>query len=100
MAFKTSAENKSSARSGIPANKKAAGFINLYLPTKSGGKRKLGTIILREAYANEATLAEWLSVDPVARAEKILSQLILDYNDSTPDESSAFALPEDVPAGE
>lgn len=82
--------------SGIPANKKAVGYINFYLPTEGGGKRKIGNsgIPLREANANECALAAWLAVDPEARVALLKGKLIVEYNSAEPAEGSAFDLPE------
>jgi len=81
--------------SGIPANKKAAGFLNFYMPTDNGGKRKIGTtgIPLREANDNERNLAEWLAVDPEARVKLLLKTMIVEYNSVEPVEGGGFALP-------
>ena len=58
---------------------KAAGFINLYLPSTDGNKRKkLGAIPLRANKPSEAALLEWLKKDP-ANVEKLLSKLELDF---------------------
>jgi hypothetical protein len=91
MAFNRPA---AAARSNnIPANKKAVGYLNFYLPKKDGGRRKLGAITLREAYANEATLADWLMADP-ERIKVLLAQLQVEYNPAVSDESAGFDLPE------
>lgn len=84
------------ANNGIPANKKAVGYLNFYLPTENGGKRKIGNsgIPLREANANERKLAEWLAQDPEARAALLMGKLILEYNSAEPTEGGAFVLPE------
>ena len=93
MAFNKSGVN-APANNGIPANKKAVGFVNFYLPTTNGGRRKVGAIPLREMFSNERTLAEWFAVDPVGRAVIFLQQLQVEYNASTPAEDTAFDLPE------
>lgn len=97
MAFdKTPAAAGNTNNNGIPANKKAVGFLNFYLPTENGGKRKIGAagIALREANANEAKLAEWLGADPEARIQLLLKTLIVEYNTVEPAEGAGFVLPE------
>ncbi len=74
-------------------NWKADGFLNLYLPSKQGGRRKLGAIPLKSGKASEKQLIEWLAEDPT-RVGKILSQLEMEYQSATPTDSSGFALPE------
>jgi hypothetical protein len=93
MAFEKNGNTKG-ADNGIPANKKAVGFINFYLPTTGGSRRKVGAIPCREMYSNERALAEWFAVDPAGRAEIFLKQLQVEYNASTPAEDTAFDLPD------
>lgn len=92
MAF--AKDNTNTATSGIPANKKAVGFINFFLPNVGGGRRKVGAIPCREMYANERALAEWFAADPAGRAALFLGMLQVEYNASTPAEDTAFDLPE------
>lgn len=95
MAYDKNGSSNNNGNNGIPANKKAIGYLNLYLPNKSGGRRKVGTgLPLREMFQNERQLAEWFAVDPIERAKIFLSQLQVEYNASTPAEESAFDLPE------
>jgi len=47
-------------------NWKAQGFINIYLPTPEGGRRKIGSIPLKESKAFEAAMLKRLSEDPLA----------------------------------
>ena len=72
---------------------RAAGFINLYLPNKQGGRRKLGAIPLKKSVANEKMLLEWLMQDE-GNAAKLLSVLQVEFRTSEPDPNAAFALPE------
>ena len=90
MAFNTNA-----ARSNNDATKndswKAQGFLNFYLPTENGGKRKLGAIALKASKESEAELVEWLNADP-SRAQKILAKLMIDYQEAKRGEGTGFAL--------
>lgn len=71
---------------------KAAGFVNLYLPSTDGGKRKkLGAIPLRANKPSEAALLEWLKKDP-ANVEKLLSKLELDFQSVEASAAIGFAL--------
>ena len=76
---------------------KAQGFLNLYLPSKDGGRRKLGAIPLKEANANEKAMLDWLNEDP-SRVGIILSKLEIDYRTAEPKEGSAFDLSVPDPA--
>ena len=80
----------------IPANKKATAYLNFYMPTENGGKRKLGNIgiVLRENNEDEKKLADWLAVDPEARAKLLMSKLIIEFNSAERAEGSGFVLPE------
>lgn len=71
---------------------KASGFINLYLPSTDGGKRKkLGAIPLRSSKPSEAALLEWLKKDP-ANAAKLLSKLDIDFQSVEASAAIGFAL--------
>ena len=71
---------------------KAAGFVNLYLPSTEGGKRKkLGAIPLRANKPSEAALLEWLKKDP-ANAAKLLSKLDIDFQSVEASAAIGFAL--------
>lgn len=71
---------------------KADGFINIYLPTKGGKKRKLGSIALRKNTAANAKLVAWLEEDPT-RITQLLASAEVSYNSAEGDESSEFELP-------
>lgn len=77
MAFNTNA-----ARSNQPQvaneNWRSQGFINIYLPTPDGGRRKIGSISLKESKAYEAALLKRLSSDPLA-IQKMQEVIMLDF---------------------
>ena len=91
MAFRTN----TAATQNNDANQeswKASGFINLYLPSTEGGKRKkLGAIPLRANKPSEAALLEWLKKDP-ANAAKLLSKLDIDFQSVEASAAIGFAL--------
>lgn len=70
---------------------KAQGFLNLYLPSKNGGRRKLGAIPLKESRTTERDLLKWLNEDP-SRVSKILAKLVIEYQSAEVDEGAAFDL--------
>lgn len=72
-------------------NWKAQGFLNFYLPTQDGGRKKLGAIPLKEAKPNEKTLLAWLNEDP-ARVQSLMNKLEVEYQSATQSEGSSFAL--------
>ena len=93
MAF---APNNSAAAPSAQANntqswEKAAGFINLYLPSKDGKQRKLGAIPLKLSKANEKRLLEWLESDE-ANVASLASKLIVTYQSAAVNEDHAFDL--------
>ena len=73
---------------------KAQGFLNFYLPTKGGGKRKLGTIALREGKANEKALIDWLKANPEANVAHLMAKLEVNFQTSEANEASSFDLGE------
>ena len=71
---------------------KAAGFVNLYLPSTDGGKRKkLGAIPLRANKPAEAALLEWLKKNP-DNAAKLLSKMEIDFQSVEASAAIGFAL--------
>jgi len=70
---------------------KAKGFLNFYLPTKEGGRRKVGAIPLRIANANEAKLADWLAAGD-DNVQAFANKVMVDYNPAEPGDNTAFDL--------
>jgi hypothetical protein len=70
---------------------KAQGFLNLYLPSKNGQRKKLGAIPLKESKHSEKHLLAWLNEDP-SRVAQILAKLEIEYQSATPADASGFAL--------
>jgi hypothetical protein len=98
MAFNTNANsNKPAADKGENDNWKATGFLNFYLPTQDGKRRKLGSIPLKQS---EKDLLAWLTEDP-SRVKIIMSKLILEYQAAEQAAGTGFdlSIPEDAPAG-
>ena len=88
MAFSNNATRNTNAADD---SWKAQGFINLYLPSKDGKRRKLGAIPLKTNKASEAELLAFLEKDP-ANMAKVLSSLIAEYQSAEPAAGSGFVL--------
>jgi len=90
MAFNTSAAVAPAANSNSQWEK-ASGFINIYLPSKDGKRRKLGAIPLRNGKPAEKTLLEWLEADE-GNVAKLASKLIVEYQAAAFNEAHNFDL--------
>jgi len=86
MAYQSNAQSNTNN-----TNWQAQGFLNFYLPSKAGGRKKLGFIPLKDNKPNEKALLAWLNEDP-SRAQKILATLEIDYQTAIPADGSGFAL--------
>lgn len=90
MAFQSNAA-ATTASTQANENWKAQGFLNFYLPSKNGQRRKLGAIPLKEAKASEKQLLAWLNEDP-SRVATILSKLEVEYQSAAANDAHAFDL--------
>lgn len=90
MAFRENTQ-RSNDNSGNDQSWKAAGFLNLYLPTADGGRRKLGAIPLREKNVNEKKLFEALKADE-SLVEAILGKLEIEFRTAEATAGSAFDI--------
>lgn len=70
---------------------KAQGFLNLYLPSKNGDRRKLGAIPLKDAKPAEQSLRAWLEADE-KNIQTLINKLEVEYQPATPAEGSGFDL--------
>jgi hypothetical protein len=93
MAFNQSNAQRSNPAGNNTTNAdwKAQGFINLYLPTKAGGRRKLAGIPLKDSKPSEQEMRLWLEASDVNVAT-LLSKLIVEYQPATQTEGSGFDL--------
>ena len=93
MAFNTNtaAAPSASSNNNTQSWEKAAGFVNLYLPSKDGKKRKLGAIPLKVSKAQEKALLEWLEEDE-ANVGKLSQKMIVEYQSAQANEAHAFDL--------
>lgn len=67
-------------------------FINVYLPTGDGGKKKLGSIGLKIRKSAEAELINFLKADP-SNVTKLLATAEVDFQMVDGSTSAGFALP-------
>lgn len=92
MAFNQSnAQRNNQSNNNQDASWKAQGYLNLYLPSKDGGRRKLGAIPLKDSKPNEAAMRAWLEEDS-SRVANILSKLEIEYQSATQSADAAFDL--------
>lgn len=87
MAFQTNAQaalNNVAALVGLSHEKddswKSQGFLNLYLPTQHGNRRKIGTVFLKESRATDKQLLDAFKRDPEGTMKKLMSLLELEFN--------------------
>lgn len=99
MAFNKNSNNGSNAATGNNDSWKAQGFLNLYLPSKDGGRRKLGAIALHDNKKSEKQLMDWLcsavtesGVGTEERVALILSSLQMEFRLAESSDASGFAL--------
>ena len=92
MAFNPNRKNSNTAASTDNDSWKAQGFINIFLPSKAGGRRKLGSIALKESNDNQKLLLDWLNADE-GNAAKLAAAMIVEFQSATPDEGTSFDLP-------
>lgn len=65
---------------------KAIGFLNLYVPTKGGGRRKVGAIPFNASNAVQKQLHDMLVADPEA-IKKVISALVVEYQASVDEQA-------------
>lgn len=87
MAFNTNSNKGNNQDNWV----KASGFVNIYLPTKEGKRRKLAGIPLRENNVNEARLFQYLEENP-DRAQTLARKMIIEYQSAEPTDESGFDL--------
>ena len=76
----------------VPSNwEKAKGFLNIYLPSKDGKKRKVGSIALRESKLLENQILTFLEADE-ANLPKLSSKLVIEYQSAVVNEGSMLDL--------
>ena len=84
MAFQPATDNATTTGTSAAPRRngdyeKALGFLNFYLPTKGGTRRKVGSIPLNASKATEKQVFDALSSDPAA-LERLVKALIVEFN--------------------
>lgn len=89
MAFNT---NAAAPQAVANSNwEKASGFINIYLPSKDGKRRKVGAIPLRASKANEKQMLDFLDEDE-GNITKLSAKLIVEYQSAAVTEAHSLDL--------
>ena len=92
MAFRSNVATQNNTAAPSNDSWKASGFVNFYLPSTDGGKRKkFGAIALRDSKPAEAALIQWLKEDP-ANIAKLLSKIEIDFQSVEASNAIGFAL--------
>lgn len=86
MAFK-----KDETATGNNESWKSDGFLNLYIPTKAGGRRKVGSIGLKNSKPFEADLIKRLSEGGEEATKAMLAVLELEFNLAEPTSDDGMA---------
>lgn len=71
---------------------RAQAFINVWLPTKAGSRRKVGAIALRVSRAGDAQLVEFLSRGGEDALKSLVNKLEFDFQLSGGNPDNAFDL--------
>lgn len=97
MAFQpasSSAPAPTAARRGNGDYEKAIGFINVYIPTVGGGKRKVGTLALNASKTTEKAVHDRLVEGGEEALARLAEIMILEFNpqidETNPDNALAF----------
>ena len=84
MAFQPATDNATTTGTSAAPRRngdfeKALGFLNFYIPTKGGTRRKVGSIPLNASKATEKQVFDTLVADPAA-LERLVKALIVEFN--------------------
>ena len=91
MAFeKDRTAARGTAARGADESWKSDAFLNLYLPTNGGTRRKVGSIGLKNSKPFEKDLIAKLSADPEA-VKRMLAVLELEFNLAEPEDDKGMA---------
>ena len=71
---------------------KAQAFLNVWLPTKAGGKRKVGAIPFKISRAGDAQLIEFLAGGGEDALRSLVNKLEFDFQLSGGNPENAFDL--------
>lgn len=97
MAFQpasNTAPAPTAARRGNGEYEKAISFINVYVPTAGGGRRKLGTLALNASKATEKAVHDRLMDGGEDALKRLAEIMVLEFNpqldENNPDNAIAF----------
>lgn len=90
MAFEKDKSTSAPAGRGDNDNWKSDAFLNLYIPTNGGSRRKVGSIGLRMTKPFEKDLIEKLKADPDA-VKRMLAVCELEFNLAEPEDDKGMA---------
>lgn len=76
----------------IPEDKKAAAFLNVSLPGKSGKMRRIGAIPLRNSTVAEQQLLAWVRANPEKAIEFMIQHMVIEFNEAESTDAG-FDLP-------
>lgn len=91
MAFDLDNGNSTGNTGNNNGRKQAQGFINIYLPTKGGGKKKVGFLSLYDDNGDQADLRKWLEADS-GNISIFNSKMIVEYNSAEKKDEHKFDL--------
>ncbi len=84
--------NTSTAAAQANDDWKAQAFLNVWLPTKGGGRRKVGAIALKASRVGDAQLIEFLSGGGENALHSLVNKLEFDFQLSGGNPENAFDL--------
>jgi hypothetical protein len=91
MAFDLDNGSSNGNNTGTNTRGKADGFINIYLPTKGGGRKKVGFLSLTDTNVDQKDLREWLEKD-TGNIGIFASKVIIEYNSAEKKDEHKFDL--------
>lgn len=68
-----------------------SGYLNVYLPRKSGGRMKVGAIALRNTSEDHAALQAFVEADPENLA-KVIAKMQIEFHSTARDDSDNLDL--------
>lgn len=90
MAFEKDKSTSAPAGRGDNDNWKSDAFINLYIPTVGGTRRKIGSIGLKASKPFEKDLIDKLMADPDA-VKRLMAVCEIEFNLAEPDSDKGYA---------
>jgi hypothetical protein len=100
MAFQTTAVNQNTSAKVVGQNEnwKSDAFLNVYIPTRQGGRRKLGTIGLKVSKPMEKQLLDFINEHGDVALAQLKDRIELDFQRADGDNGDELALGIDATA--